>query len=90
MNKAELTNAVADKSGQPAAAVSAVLQAFEDVVVGAVASGEKVQIPGFLAFERADRAARTGRNPATGAEIQIAAATVPKVKIGKAFKDAVK
>ncbi len=47
-------------------------------------------MPGFLAFERADRAARTGRNPATGAEIQIAAATVPKVKVGKAFKDAVK
>ena len=90
MNKAELVNAVAEKSGQPASAVGAVLQAFEDVVVGAVASGGKVQIPGFLAFERADRAARTGRNPATGEEIQIAAATVPKVKVGKAFKDAVK
>jgi DNA-binding protein HU-beta len=43
-----------------------------------------------LSFEQAHRAARTGRNPATGAEIQIAAATVPKVKIGKGFKDAVK
>lgn len=90
MNKAELVNAVAEKSGQPASAVGAVLQAFEDVVTGAVASGEKVAIPGFLSFERAERAARTGRNPATGAEIQIAAATVPKVKVGKAFKDAVK
>ena len=90
MNKAELVNAVAEKSGQPAAAVGSVLQAFEDVVTGAVASGEKVAMPGFLAFERAERAARTGRNPATGAEIQIAAATVPKVKVGKSFKDAVK
>lgn len=89
MNKAELVSAVAEKSGQTAAAVGSVLAAFEDVVTGAVAGGEKVQIPGFLSFERAERAARTGRNPATGAEIQIAAATVPKVKVGKSFKDAV-
>jgi DNA-binding protein HU-beta len=90
MNKAELVNAVAEKSGQTAAAVSSVLGAFEEVVTSTVAGGDKVQIPGFLSFERAERAARTGRNPATGAEIQIAAATVPKVKVGKSFKDAVK
>ncbi len=89
MNKAELVNAIAEKSGQPAAAVGSVLQAFEEVVTGAVAGGGKVQMPGFLSFERAERAARTGRNPATGAEIQIAAATVPKIKVGKSFKDAV-
>ena len=90
MNKAELVNAVAVKSGQTAAAVASVLGAFEDVVTSTVAGGGKVQIPGFLSFERAERAARTGRNPATGAEIQIAASTVPKVKVGKSFKDAVK
>jgi DNA-binding protein HU-beta len=90
VNKAELVNAIAEKSGQPAAAVGSVIAAFEEVVTGAVASGDKVQMPGFLSFERAERAARTGRNPATGAEIQIAAATVPKVKVGKSFKDAVK
>jgi DNA-binding protein HU-beta len=90
MNKAELVNAVAEKSGQTASAVSSVLGAFEDVVTSTVAGGGKVQIPGFLSFERAERAARTGRNPATGAEIQIAASTVPKVKVGKSFKDAVK
>ena len=90
MNKAELVNAVADKSGQSAAAVGSVLAAFEEVVTSTVATGGKVQLAGFLSFEQAHRAARTGRNPATGAEIQIAAATVPKVKIGKAFKDAVK
>ncbi len=89
MNKAELVSAVAEKSGQTAAAVGSVLSAFEEVVTGAVAGGDKVQIPGFLSFERSERAARTGRNPATGAEIQIAAATVPKVKVGKSFKDAV-
>jgi DNA-binding protein HU-beta len=90
MNKAELVSAVADKSGQSAAAVGSVLAAFEEVVTSTVASGGKVQLAVFLSFEQAHRAARTGRNPATGAEIQIAAATVPKVKIGKAFKDAVK
>jgi DNA-binding protein HU-beta len=90
MNKAELVSAVAEKSGQSAAAVGSVLAAFEEVVTGTVAGGEKVQLAGFLSFEQAHRAARTGRNPATGAEIQIPAATVPKVKIGKAFKDAVK
>jgi DNA-binding protein HU-beta len=90
MNKAELVSAVAEKSGQSAATVGSVLAAFEDVVTSTVAGGGKVQIPGFLSFERAERAARTGRNPATGAEIQIAAATVPKVKVGKSFKDAVK
>lgn len=89
MNKAELVNAVAERSDQSAAEVGAVLSAFEAVVTEAVAGGDKVQLPGFLTFERAERAARTGRNPATGAELQIAAATVPKVKVGKSFKDAV-
>ena len=89
MNKAELVSAVAEKSGQSAATVGSVLSAFEDTITSTVAGGGKVQIPGFLTFERAERAARTGRNPSTGAEIQIAAATVPKVKVGKTFKDAV-
>jgi len=90
MNKAELVSAVAEKSGQPSAAVSAVLGALEEVITSEVAGGGKVQLPGFLSFERSERAARTGRNPATGAEIQIPAALVPKVKVGKSFKDAVK
>jgi DNA-binding protein HU-beta len=90
MNKAELVSAVADKTGQSNAAVSSVLGAIEDVITDTVSGGGKVTLPGFLTFERADRAARTGRNPATGAEIQIAATRVPKVKVGKTFKDAVK
>jgi len=89
MNKAELVSAIAEKSGQSAAAVGEVLGAFEDIVTSTVASGGKVQLAGFLSFEKAERAARTGRNPATGAEMQIPAATVPKVKVGKSFKDAV-
>ncbi|HEY9558812.1 MAG TPA: HU family DNA-binding protein [Acidimicrobiales bacterium] len=89
MNKAELVSAVAEKSGQTASAVGSVLSAFEDVITDTVAGGGKVQLPGFLTFERTERSARTGRNPSTGEEIQIAAATVPKVKVGKTFKDAV-
>jgi DNA-binding protein HU-beta len=89
MNKTELVNTIAQRTGQPASAVGEVLAAFEGVVTEAVASGDKVQLPGFLTFDRADRAARTGRNPATGAEIQIPAARVPRVKAGKSFKDTV-
>lgn len=89
MNKTELVKAVAAESNQPATAVGEVLNAFESVVTKAVASGEKVQMPGFLTFDRAERAARTGRNPATGAEINIPASRVPRVKTGKSFKDAV-
>ena len=89
MNKAELVAAIAEKTGQTASSVGDVLGAFESVVTSAVAGGDKVQIPGFLSFERTERAARTGRNPATGEEMQIPAATVPKVKVGKSFKDAV-
>lgn len=89
MNKTDLVKAIAAESDQPATAVGEVLNAFESVVTKAVASGDKVQLPGFLTFDRAERAARTGRNPATGAEIHIPASRVPRVKAGKAFKDAV-
>ena len=90
MNKAELVSAIASRTGQTEKSVGEVLGAFESVVTETVVAGNKVQIPGFLSFEKADRAARTGRNPATGEEMQIPAATVPKVKVGKSFRDAVK
>ena len=89
MNKTELVNTIAKRTGQSAGTVGEVLAAFEGVVTEAVADGDKVQLPGFLTFDRAERAARTGRNPATGAEIEIAASVVPRVKAGKSFKDAV-
>ena len=76
--------------GQSAGTVSEVLAAFEGVVIEAVAGGDKVQLPGFLTFDRTERKARTGHNPGTGAAIQIPAATVPRVKAGKSFKDAVR
>ncbi|HLF41104.1 MAG TPA: HU family DNA-binding protein [Acidimicrobiia bacterium] len=89
MNKTELVNSIAQRTGQSASTVGEVLSAFEGVVTEAVAKGDKVSIPGFLTFDKAERAARTGRNPATGMEIQIAAASVPRIKAGKSFKDAV-
>lgn len=89
MNKNELIEAIAAEADQPKATVGAVLDAFESVVTSQVAKGEKIALTGFLTFEKAHRAARTGRNPATGAEIMVPAADVPKVKIGKKFKDAV-
>ena len=89
MNKTELVNAIAKKTGQTATSVNETLSAFESVITEAVAGGDKVQLPGFLTFDRAERAARTGRNPATGMEISIPASTVPRVKAGKSFKDAV-
>lgn len=89
MNKSELVSSIAESTGQSQSTVNEVLSAFESTVVSSVAGGTKVQLPGFLTFEQSQRKARTGRNPQTGAEIQIAAATVPKVKVGKSFKDAV-
>ena len=89
MTKADLISAVAksaDFSKKDAdKAVSAVIDAISDSLV----AGEKVQIVGFGTFEVRDRAAREGKNPATGEKIQIAASKVPAFKAGKALKDAV-
>lgn len=89
MNKVELVAAVAEKAAlskkDAEKAVAAVFGAIEE----AVAAGDKVQLVGFGTFEVRERAARTGRNPQTGAEIEIAASKQPVFKAGKAFKDAV-
>jgi DNA-binding protein HU-beta len=90
MNRSELVAAVAAESGQSQAAVAAVVDALFAVVSSAVASDTKVSIPGWISFERSHRAARTGRNPQTGAEIQIAAAYGIKVSAGSKLKAAVK
>ncbi|HEX3032193.1 MAG TPA: HU family DNA-binding protein [Bacillota bacterium] len=89
MNKSELVSSVAEKAEitkkDAEKAVNAVFASIE----GAMAKGEKVQLVGFGTFEVRERAARKGRNPQTGAEIQIAAAKIPAFKAGKALKDAV-
>ena len=89
MNKSELIVAIVDKSGLSHTDASKALGAFCDSVTETLSSGGNVQITGFGAFSISERAARTGRNPQTGAAIQIAAAKLPKFKAGKGLKDAV-
>jgi DNA-binding protein HU-beta len=89
MNKGQLKDAVAEAAGISGADAERALDAVLDSIVAAVAGGDKVTIPGFGTFEPRERAARTGRNPQTGAEIEIAASTVPGFKAGAAFKSAV-
>ena len=90
MNRSELVNEVASKSGQGKNEVDSVLKAFQDVVVDKVSEGEKVTLQGFVSFERTERAARQGRNPATGESIEIGASKGVKVSAGSSFKNAVK
>lgn len=89
MNKAELVDAIAGKTGDSKAAAGAALDATLDIIGAALARGEKVQLTGFGTFERRHRAARMGRNPRTGAAVPIAASNVPAFKAGKALKDMV-
>ena len=87
MNKAELINAVAEKAGLSKKDTETVVNATIDVIAGALADGDKVQLVGFGAFEVKSRAERTGRNPKTKEEIKIPASKVPVFKPGKALKD---
>ena len=86
LTKTDLIAAVAAHTGSSAKDVASVLSGLEDVVVANVAKGEKVVITGFLTFDRAQRAARTGRNPQTGETINIKASKSPKVSAGASFK----
>jgi DNA-binding protein HU-beta len=88
-NRSELVAAVAEKAGTSQTAVNGVLDALFDVFSTSVANGEKITIPGWLAVERTDRAARTGRNPQTGETIQIAAGHSVKLTAGSKLKAAV-
>ena len=89
-NKAELVERVADKTNLTKKEVTATVDALFEAIQKALQNGEKVQVIGFGNFEVRDRAARKGRNPQTGEEIQIEATKVPAFKPGKALKDAVK
>jgi DNA-binding protein HU-beta len=90
LNKTDLVAAIAAESGQSQAAVAGVVDSFFNVVAKSVADGTKVAIPGWLSFERTNRAARAGRNPATGETIQIAASKGVKVSAGSKLKAAAK
>lgn len=89
LNKTELVAKIAAETGQSQAAVSSVIDGLFAAVSETVAGGDKVSIPGWISFETATTAARTGRNPRTGDTIKIKAAKVPKFRPGKALKDAV-
>ena len=87
MNKQELIAVMAENAGLSKKDAEAALKAFMGAVEGALVKGDKVQLVGFGTFEVRERAARTGRNPQTGAEMKIAAAKVPAFKAGRALKD---
>ena len=89
MNKTELVAAISEKTELTKKDSEKALKALIDVVAEELKKGEKVQLVGFGTFEVSERAARTGKNPQTGAEIKIAACKAPKCKAGKALKDAV-
>ena len=89
MNKVELVTAVAEKSGLSKKDAEKALSAVLDTVVAALADGDKVSLVGFVTFETRRREARQGRNPSTGASIEIPASVQPAFKAGRAFKDAV-
>ena len=88
MNKSELIAAVAEASGKSKADVKEVLDALTAQIVKTVNAAEHITLVGFGTFKSAKREARTGRNPATGATIQIPASVQPKFVAGKQFKDA--
>ena len=89
MNKVQMVAAVAEKAGLTNKDAEKAINAVTEAVKEALVKGDKVQLIGFGTYEVRERAARTGRNPQTGAEIKIAAAKVPAFKAGKALKDAV-
>jgi len=88
VNKADLIDALTERMGDKKTAAAAV-EALVETVTGAVAKGEKVAIAGFGVFEKVDRAARTARNPATGATVKLKKTSVPKFRPGQGFKDIV-
>jgi DNA-binding protein HU-beta len=89
MNKGELVDAIADGSGLSKSDADRALNAFIDAIQNAVASGDKVTLPGFGSFSQTHRSARTGRNPQTGAPVQIKASNAPKFSAGAKFKELV-
>lgn len=90
ISRSDLVAALADKAGTSKTDADKVLSAFSDVLLESVSKGEKVAIPGILSVERVSRAARTGRNPATGETINIPAGYGVKVSAGSKLKAAAK
>ena len=90
MNKAELIEAMASKSGLTKKDAGAALDAFTSTVTETLSKKDTVALIGFGTFSTSERAARDGVNPSTGAKIKIQASTVAKFKVGAKLKDSVK
>lgn len=88
MNKSDLIEAMAEAGDISKAAAGRALDALTDTIAVALKKGESVSLIGFGTFSVKERAARSGRNPQTGASIEIAASKTPSFKAGKALKDA--
>ena len=89
MNKTELIDAAAASTGMRRSDIQVALDAILETIADEVRRGNKVTLTGFGNFELRERAARFGRNPQTGEQIQVAASKAPTFKAGKSFKDAV-
>ncbi len=89
MNKSELIDQIAEKSGLNKTEATRALNCTIDAITNAMSKGDSVVLTGFGTFAVKDRPARTGRNPSSGATMEIAACKVPGFKTGKTLKDAV-
>jgi len=89
VNKSELVDAIAAKTGSTKADTDRWLKAYTDVVTKTLSEGDQVSLVGIFTLSVKERAARTARNPRTGEVMQIEAAKVPAFKAGKLLKDAV-
>ena len=89
MKKVELVEAVAEKAGLTKADATRAIDATFEAITEALANGDKITLVGFGTFSVSERAAREGRNPRTGATVQIAARKAVSFKAGSALKDAV-
>ena len=89
INRTELVSQMAERSGLTKAQADSALGAFQSVIIDALSEGESVRVTGLLSVERVERAARTGRNPRTGEEIQIPAGYGVKLSAGSTLKCAV-
>lgn len=90
MTKTDLISAVAAKSGLTKKDAEKAVSAVLDTITETLTAGDKIALVGFGTFEVRERAAREGKNPATGEAISIPASKVPAFKAGKALKDAIK
>ena len=90
MTKSELIDKIAKEAKVPRAAVERSINSFTATITEVLKTGDKITLPGFGTFQVSNRSARKGRNPRTGQEIDIPAAKIPKFKVGKGLKDAVR